>query len=303
MRVTLTGATGTIGRALVRALLDRGDEVTVLTRDPESAARRLGDVQAVAWPDPLAAPPPVEALAGRDGVVHLAGESVAQRWSEATKRAIRDSRVLGTRHLVAGLRAAEPRPKVLVSGSATGWYGPHGDERLDESAPAAQGDFLAEVTEAWEREAAAAQELGVRVAMARTGVVLSESGGALEQMLPPFKLGVGGPIAGGGQYIPWIHLDDEVGALLFLLDTEAATGPVNLTAPEPVTNKEFSKTLGRVLRRPAFAPVPGFAIKLLFGEMGTVVTSGARVIPARLQELGYAFKCSALEPALRAALR
>jgi uncharacterized protein (TIGR01777 family) len=302
VRVGVTGATGTIGRALVRALLGRGDEVTVLSRDPDGARRRLGDVQALAWPDPTAAAPPPEALAGRDAVVHLAGAPVGQRWTDEAKRSIRDSRVLGTRHLVDALRRAEPRPGVLVSGSATGWYGPRGDERLDESVPHAHGDFLAEVVAAWEVEAARAEELGMRVVMARTGVVLSESGGALERMLPPFKLGVGGPIAGGRQYMPWIHLDDEVGALLFCLDTEGARGPVNLTAPEPVTNRDFSSALGRVLRRPALAPVPGVAVRLLFGEMASVVTSGHRVVPKRLCELGYRFKHPELEPALRSAL-
>jgi uncharacterized protein (TIGR01777 family) len=303
LKVALTGATGTIGRALVRALLGRGDEVTVLSRDPEGARRRLGGVEAVEWADPTAGPPPASALAGRDAVVNLAGAPVAQRWSDEAKRAIRDSRVVGTRHLVEALGRAEPRPGVLVSGSATGWYGPHGDEVLDETAPHARDDFLAEVVAGWEAEAAKADELGMRVVMARTGIVLSDSGGALEQMLPPFKLGLGGPIAGGSQYMPWIHLDDEVGALLFCLDNPQARGPVNLTAPDPVTNRAFSRALGRVLRRPAFAPVPGFAVRLLFGEMASVVTSGARVVPKRLRELGYSFQQPDLEAALRSALR
>lgn len=302
MKVAVTGATGTIGRALVAALQQRGDEVTVLSRDPGRARSSLGDVQAFGWPDPTSAPPPVEALAGREGVVHLLGEPVAQRWSADAKRAINDSRVLGTRNLVASLRAADPRPSVLVSGSGTGWYGPHGDERLDESAPHAHGDFLAEVTRGWEEEARAAEQLGMRVALARTGIIISPSGGALEKMLPPFKMGVGGPIAGGRQYVPWIHLDDEVGALLFLLDTPTASGPINLTAPEPVTNKEFSSALGHVLRRPALAPVPGLAVRALFGEMGGMVTGGARVIPRRLQELGYRFRWPDLVPALRSVM-
>ena len=300
MKVTVTGATGMLGHAVVGALLDRGDSVTALSRDPARARERLGDVRALEWTEPKAKPPPDEALDGQDAVVHLLGEPVAQRWSEQAKREIRDSRVLSTRRLVAGLEQADRRPGMLVSQSATGWYGPRGDERLDESHPVAD-DFLAGVVEEWEREARAAQELGMRVVLTRTGVVLSESGGALEKMLPPFKLGVGGPVAGGRQYVPWIHLDDVVGGILFCLDTEAASGPVNLTAPEPVTNAELSKTLGRVLRRPAFAPVPAVAVKALYGEMASIVTTGARVVPGRLTELGYRFEQPELERALRSA--
>lgn len=300
MKVTVTGATGTLGRDVVRALLDRGDSVTVLSRDAERARAALGDVRALEWREPKSAPPPVEALAGQDGVVHLLGEPVAQRWSEDAKREILDSRVLSTRHLVSALGSADPRPGVLVSQSASGWYGARGDEPVDESAGAA-GDFLAQVVVQWEEEARSAEEHGVRVVLTRTGVVLSESGGALEKMLPFFKAGVGGPVAGGRQYVPWVHSDDVVGAILFCLDNPAATGPVNLTAPEPVTNAELSKALGRVLRRPALAPVPGLAVKVLYGEMASIVTTGARVMPVRLQELGYPFRQPELEPALRAA--
>lgn len=302
MKVTVTGATGTLGSAIVAELLARGDEVTVLSRNAESARRKLSGVTALTWPDPKAAPPPAEALRGRDAIVHLIGEPVAQRWSDAVKKEIRDSRVLSTRHLVGGVEqlAEADRPGVLVSGSATGFYGPSGDERVDESAPAADG-FLAEVCVAWEAEARRAEELGLRVPITRTGVVLSEEGGALEKMLPPFKLGVGGPVAGGKQYVPWIHTDDVVGAIVFCLDNENASGPVNLTAPEPVTNAELSKALGRVLKRPAVAPVPAFAIKALYGEMASIVTSGVRAVPGRLQDLGYAFRRPDLEDALRAA--
>jgi uncharacterized protein (TIGR01777 family) len=302
VRVAVTGATGTIGRALVKALLDRGDAVTVLSRDPARATEALPGTHAVAWRDPLSEPAPAEALNGRDAVVHLAGEPIAQRWSSEAKRRIAASRELGTRNLVAGLRAAEPRPRVLVSQSAVGYYGPRGDERLDESAPPGS-DFLSGVVVAWEREARAAEELGVRVVTTRTGVVLSQSGGALAKMLPPFKLGVGGPVAGGGQYIPWIHLDDVVGALLRSIDDESLSGAVNVSAPEPVTNKELSKTLGRVLVRPAITPVPAFALQLLYGEMGTIVTTGQRAVPARLMERGYEFKHPQLEEALRAAVK
>jgi uncharacterized protein (TIGR01777 family) len=302
VRVAVTGATGTIGRALVEALLDRGDAVTVLTRNPARAAATLPDTHAVEWRDPVSEPAPADALNGRDAVVHLAGEPIAQRWSADVKRRIQESRELGTRNLVAGLRAAEPRPRVLVSQSAVGYYGPRGDERLDESAPPGS-DFLAGVVVAWEREARAAEELGVRVVNTRTGVVLSESGGALARMLPPFKLGMGGPVAGGRQYMPWIHLDDVVGVMLRAIDDDSLSGAINLAAPEPVTNKELSRTLGRVLVRPAITPVPGFALRLLYGDMASIVTSGQRAVPAGLMELGYEFKHPQLHEALRAAVK
>jgi uncharacterized protein (TIGR01777 family) len=299
MRVAVTGATGTIGRAVVRELADRGDEVTALSRDGGRAAASLG-VPAETWADPKGEPPPAEALRGRDAVVHLLGESVAQRWSDDAKREIRESRVLSTRRLVDALAELPEgeRPRVLVSQSAAGWYGHRGDERLDESAPSA-ADFLAEVVRDWEAEARRAEEHGVRVVLTRTGVVLAASGGALDKMLPFFKAGIGGPVAGGRQYVPWVHLDDVVGAIVFALDTGAASGPLNVTAPEPVTNRELSKTLGRVLRRPAFAPVPALAVKALYGEMADIVTTGQRAVPARLTALGYEFRRPNLEAALR----
>jgi uncharacterized protein len=299
MRVTITGATGTIGRAVKDELRERGDEVTALSRDAGRASATLG-VEAQEWKDPRAEQPPLDSLRGHDGVIHLLGETVAQRWTDDVKREIRDSRVLSTRNLVDALGELPEgeRPKVLVSQSATGWYGAHGDERLDESEPAAD-DFLARVTADWETEAGKARELGMRVALTRTGVVMSQRGGALEKMLPFFKLGIGGPVAGGGQYVPWVHLDDVVGAIVFALDTGAADGPLNVTAPEPVTNGELSKALGRVLHRPAFAPVPGFAVKTLYGEMAEIVTTGQRAVPKRLTELGYTFRRPDLENALR----
>jgi len=299
MRVTVTGATGRIGAGLVAALQARGDEVTVLSRSPDRARAALG-TEAVAWRTEDE-PAPAEALAGRDGVIHLAGEDVAQRWSDDAKRRIRTSRELGTRNLVAGLRAADPRPGVLVSASAVGWYGPRGDEPVDEDTPAA-GDFLAEVCAVWEREAVAAEALGVRVVRVRTGVVLDKEGGALAKMLPFFRLGVGGPVAGGGQWMPWIHRDDLVALYLRALDDAAWTGAVNGTAPEPVTNKDFSRALGRALHRPAFAPVPGFAVRVLYGEMADIVVNGQRAVPKRTQALGFSFRHPQLDEALRDAL-
>jgi uncharacterized protein len=301
VRVAVTGATGTIGRRVVEELRSRGDEVTVLSRDPDRARQVLGgDVTAVAWPDPQSESAPAEALAGRDAVVHLLGEPIAQRWTEAAKREIRDSRVLGTENLVRGLAAADPRPGTLVSQSAEGIYR-RGVEPVDESGAPEPGTFLSDVVVAWEGEAMTAGDLGVRVVLTRTGVVLSPQGGALGRMLPFFKLGVGGPVAGGDQYVPWVHLDDAAGAIALCLDNEAARGPVNLTAPRPVTNRELSKALGRVLRRPAILPVPAQALRTLYGEMSRVVTTGANVIPRRLQELEYRFRWPELEPALRAA--
>jgi len=293
MRVTITGASGLIGTQLVERLRARGDDVTTLSRSPSSPG-------AVRWL-PEEEPAPTAALAGRDAVVHLAGENVAQRWTDGAKRRILSSRELGTRNLVAGIEAADPRPRVLVSSSAVGFYGPHGDERLDEQT-AAGSDFLAEVCLVWEREARRAADLGLRVVIVRTGVVLDQGGGALAKMLPFFKLCVGGPVAGGGQYLPWIHVDDVVGLYLAALDGDAWEGPVNASTPEPVTNKVFSKALGRALHRPAFAPVPGLAVRALYGEMAEIVTKGQRVIPRRAQELGYTFAHPDLDEALRSAL-
>jgi uncharacterized protein len=299
MKVTITGATGLIGSRLVAALTARGDEVTVLSRSPDRATQALG-VPAEAW-NPTAGPAPAAALAGRHGVVNLAGEPIDQRWTDASRRAILESRELGTRHLVEGLRAADPRPAVLVSSSAVGFYGPRGDERVTEDA-AAGDDFTAQVCQAWEREAARAGELGLRVVLIRTGVVLASGGGALAKMLPPFKLGVGGPIGGGRQYIPWVHVDDVVGLYLAALDGDDWSGPVNATGPEPVSNRDFSKALGRALHRPAVAPVPAFALKLLYGDMAEIVLSGQRAVPAKALEHGYAFRHPDLDGALRSAL-
>jgi uncharacterized protein (TIGR01777 family) len=300
MNVTLTGATGLIGTGIVRALQARGDAVTVLSRDPDKARAALGDVDAHAW-RPREEPAPAAALSGRDAVVHLAGESVAQRWTDDARRAIHDSRERGTRNLVAGLAAAEQRPGVLVSASGVNYYGPRGDEPLTEDAPPGD-DFLARVCIAWEREAAAARELGLRVATLRTAVVLDQNGGALSKMLPFFRLGIGGPVAGGRQYLPWIHAEDIVGLYLAALDGADWVGAANACAPEPATNRDFSRALGRALHRPALAPVPGFAVRLLYGDMAEIVTAGQRTVPMRALEHGYAFRHTDLDEALRDAL-
>jgi uncharacterized protein len=301
VRVSVTGATGLVGTHLVRALQARGDEVTVLSRDPQRARGALGDVEAHAW-SPLDGPAPVEALSGRDGVVHLAGENIAQRWTKESQRRIHDSREIGTRNLVAGLAAADPRPRTLVSASGIDYYGPRGDELVTADTPRGD-DFLARLCVAWEREALAARDQGLRVVVVRTAIVLDRHGGALAKMLPFFRLGVGGPVAGGRQYQPWIHPDDIVGIYLAALDDEAWSGPVNGGAPDPPTNRDFSRVLGRVLRRPAFAPVPGLAVRLIYGDMAQLVIQGQRVIPERALAHGFAFRHTDLEGALRDALR
>lgn len=331
MRIAITGATGLIGRRVVTALRERGDDVTVLSRDPGRASAQLekstrstgapgktsgepgditgthgattGALDAQGW-EPTLETAPAQALAGRDAIVHLAGENIAQRWSAAAKQAIRDSRVTGTRQLVQGIGelAEAERPRVLVSGSAIGYYGAHGDEPIDEDVPAGS-DFLAQTCQAWEAEAdAAAGRHGVRVVKVRTGVVLDREGGALAKMLPPFKLGVGGPVAGGRQYISWVHPQDLVGIVLAAIDDARWQGAINATAPQPQRNSDFSKALGRELHRPSLLPVPAVGLKLMYGEMAKIVTTGARVLPAKALVLGYEFHYPELEGALRATL-
>jgi uncharacterized protein (TIGR01777 family) len=299
MKVVVTGATGLIGSRLVPELRRRGDEAVVLTRSPERATRDLG-VEAHGW-RPELEPAPAAALAGADAVVHLAGENIAQRWNDAVKQRLMESRRTGTRNLVAGLRAVDPRPAVLVSSSAVGWYGSRGDEQLDESEPHGDG-FLADVVAAWEREAEQAEALGIRVVRLRQGVVLDKDGGALAKMLPFFRAGVGGPVAGGKQWIPWIHVDDVVGMITGALDDARWDGAINAVAPEPSRNSDFSKALGRALHRPALLPVPAFGLQLLYGDMAGIVTEGQRVVPKRAEELGYAFRHPELDEALRSAL-
>jgi uncharacterized protein len=233
--------------------------------------------------------------------VHLAGEDIAQRWNDAALERIRRSREQGTRNLVAGIAAADRRPRALVSASAVGYYGNRHDP-IDEDAPPGD-DVLASICVAWEREAENATDLGLRVARIRTGVVLDRHGGALQKMLPPFRLGVGGPVAGGRQPIPWIHVDDVVGLYLAAIDDERYSGPINATAPTPVSNRELSKALGKALHRPAITPVPAAAIRLLYGGMAKLVIDGQRALPRRALKLGYQFRHPDLDEALTSALR
>ena len=302
MRVLVTGASGSLGSAVCDALLARGDEIVGLSRDPERARQGNPTVTWHAW-NPTAERPPASALEGVDGVVNLIGEPIDQRWTETAKRRIRDSRGRATKNLVDAIGATEPRPKALVSQSGVGYYGDRGDALLDESVGPGSS-FDSEVCVAWEAAAREAEKLGVRVVVTRTGLVLDPEHGLLKQLLLPFKLGVGGPLAGGAQYMPWIHVDDEVRLLLWALDTDLASGTYNATAPNPVTNRQFSTALGRVLGRPAVVPLPKLALKLRFGgELGEVVAGGQRAVPRRAVDDGFEFRHPEIEPALRDLLR
>ena len=301
MRVLVTGASGLIGSAVCDALLARGDALVGLTRDPQRARETNPTVTWYAW-DPALERPPAEALEGVDRVINVIGEEINQRWTEEAKRRIRDSRVQATRNLVQAISSADPRPKVLVSQSAVGYYGDRGDAIVDEET-AAGSSFDAGVCVDWEAEAREAKNAGLRVIVTRSAPILDKRAGLLKQLLPPFKLGLGGPIAGGSQYLPWIHIDDEVRILLWALDDERVSGTINASAPEPVTNREFSRTLGRVLRRPAVMPVPKLAVAMMRGgELADTVAGGQRVIPRRALDLGFEFRYRELERALRAAL-
>lgn len=310
MRVFVTGASGFIGKRLLRELLRRGDRVVALTRrranlrEASSDTGGSGDGRlTVVEGDPGRAGPWQQALAGCDAVVTLAGEPiVGERWTEEFKRRVRDSRVEGMRRLGEALAACPEaeRPKVLVGASAVGIYGSRGDEVLDEDASPGH-DFVAELCADWEAQArTAATPHGVRVTLLRIGVVLGLGGGMMAKVLPAFRAFVGGPLGDGKQWLPWVHIDDVVGAILWALDTPASAsrGSLNLAAPQPVRMREFADTLGAVLHRPALLPVPRFAVKLLLGEGAKVALTSQRVLPKRLQELGYTFR----HPELRAAL-
>lgn len=298
MKVLVTGATGLIGSALCDALLTRGDEVVGLSRNPGKA--RLSDPR-IAWHawEPTLERPPAAAFEGVDGVVNLVGERIDQRWSDEAKKKIVETRRTATHNLAQAIAALERRPAVLVSQSAVGYYGDRGAEILEESAAPGGESFDSEVVVGWEKAAHEIDAAGVRLAILRTGQVLDAGGGMLAELLPPFKLGLGGPLAGGEQYLSWIHMDDEIGLILWALDTAEVSGVLNATAPNPATNRDFSKALGRALGRPALVPVPGLILDLKFGrELGAVLRGGQRVVPKRAMELGYEFRHRELDEAL-----
>ena len=301
-KVLVTGGSGMIGAALCNALIDRGYSVAGLSRNPEAASASQPAVEWYQW-EPTRERPPAEAIEGAGAVINLAGEPINQRWNASVKERIAQSRIKATANLVDGITTADDAPRTLISGSAIGYYGNRGDELLYEDA-APGDDFLADVVIEWEAAADAAAGQGIRVVTVRTGHVLDPSGGLLGELLTPFRLGLGGPIGDGKQYMSWIHRDDEVGILLWCLENETVSGPVNGTAPNPVTNRDFAKELGRAVKRPAVVPIPGFALGVLRGpEFGKVLQEGQRVYPKVAIDGGYEFKQPELAGALANLLR
>jgi uncharacterized protein (TIGR01777 family) len=298
MRVVITGGSGLIGSEAARDLGGAGHEVVILTRDPAKAGPLPPNARAVRW-DGRTAEGWGALLDGGTAIIHLAGDSIASgRWTAEKKRRIRDSRVESGKAVLEAIRQAAIKPAVLLQGSAVGYYGPCGDEVVTEHHPAGN-DFLADVCKAWEASTAEAESLGVRRALLRTGIVLSRKGGALPKMALPFRVMAGGPLGSGRQWVPWIHMADEVGAIRFLLENEDASGPFNLTAPNPLRNRDFSRALGRALKRPALAPAPSFALRAVLGEMADMLLEGQRAVPQRLLETGYVFRYPEALPALR----
>ncbi|MFL6237624.1 MAG: TIGR01777 family oxidoreductase [Thermoanaerobaculia bacterium] len=301
MRIVITGGSGLIGSAVAREMGSAGHEVVVLTRNTSRMGPLPSNTRATQW-DGKTPGDWAKLLDGDTAIVHLAGDPVAEgRWTEEKKRRIRDSRVESGRAVLEAVRQAKAKPRALLQGSAVGYYGDAGDEVLTESHPPGD-DFLARVCVEWEASTAEAAALGVRRPVLRTGIVLSREGGALPRMALPFRLLAGGPLGDGRQWLPWIHEADEVGAIRFLIEREDADGPFNLTAPGPLTSRDFSRALGEVLRRPSFAPAPGFALRLLLGEMADALLHGQRAVPRRLLDLGYVFRYPEALGALRGLL-
>lgn len=299
MKVIIAGGTGFLGRPLARRLAADGHQIVILTRG--AARQASADTRLVTWTPTGDVGPWATEVDGAGAVVNLAGESIAaRRWSAAQKQRILDSRIHATRSLVHAIRGASTPPRVFVSGSAVGYYGPRGDEVVTEDTPAGH-DFLADVCAKWEAEAAGAATNRTRLVPIRTGLVLERDGGALPQMLPPFKLGVGGPVGSGRQYWPWIHRADWIELVTWSIASSSVVGPLNATGPKPVTNSEFARALGRALHRPAVMPAPAFALRLMLGEMAdALLLSGQRAVPARAERIGFSFRYSRLEDALAA---
>ncbi len=297
MKLVIAGGTGFIGSALCRTLAEQGHSLVLLTRST-SPGIAPPSTTSVVW-NSESTGEWERAIDGADGVINLAGEPIAgKRWTEAQKKKLRASRLDATRALVTAIGKIKEKPKFLLNASAVGYYGPHGDEVVaEESGPG--GDFLAGLCKNWEAEAKRAEDHGLRVVRLRTGIVLGKNGGALAKMIPPFKLFIGGPLGSGNQWMPWIHLEDEIGLIRFLIENQSAHGAVNATAPNPVTMREFCRTLGSVLHRPSWAPVPAFALRLLLGEMADVLLSGQRAVPAAAERLGYRFRHPTLPEALK----
>ena len=293
MHILLTGGTGLIGRQLCQRLSQQGHQLTVWSRRPEEVPRLCGDtVRGVAHLNDLG-DQPVDAL------INLAGAPIADRpWTRKRRTLLWDSRIGLTEQLLAWMERSEQKPQVMISGSAVGWYGDGGERELDETAQPVKEDFASHLCGAWEETAQRAQALGVRVVIIRTGLVLSDQGGFLQRLLLPFKFGMGGPIGNGRQWMPWIHIQDQIAAIEFLLNQSDAQGPYNLCAPSPARNSDFAKALAAVLHRPAFMPLPGLALKILMGELSVLLLGGQRARPARLEEAGFSFRFTQLHDAL-----
>lgn len=303
MRILITGGSGLIGRELTRGLLANNHEVIILSRNPGRVQNLPAGARAVQW-DAQTADGWLAEAEGADAIVNLAGENLAgegllpERWTAAKKEAILRSRANAGQAVVDAVQKATNKPRVVLQASAIGYYGVHGDEKLDENSPAGD-DFLAHVCREWEASTAPVEEMGVRHVITRIGLVLSEDGGPLPSILLPYKLFIGGPLGNGRQWWSWIHIQDVAGAMQFLIEHPEAAGPVNLTAPNPLTNNAFGKTLGQVLGRPHLIPVPALALRTLFGEAATVIVDGQRVLPTKLESYDYAYQFSDLKPALQ----
>ena len=298
MNILISGGSGLVGRALVEELSSAGHRCTVLSRTPARVTDMGEGVDVHPW-DAFSSDPLLDLISHCDAVVHLAGESIgAGRWTAKRKKRILESRVLSTQAMTAAVMAVSSLPEVFLQASAVGYYGPQGDAEIGEEASPGD-DFLASVCRDWEAASEGIAEAGVRRVLLRTGIVLSLSGGALPKMALPFRFFAGGPAGNGRHWLPWIHLNDEVGAIRFLLEHPTASGAFNLTAPNPVTNRDFSRLLGQVLHRPSLLPAPAFGLRLLLGEMADLLLTGQRAVPKRLLDLGYPFRFPDLEPALR----